>query len=265
MKILLLSLFLLSHPTFAKTVVLLGQHHLLSGTKTVDIKKSSELPQYLNQKTIYLILDEWIEGKKLDLVIAEGCEGEIDQNFKLEFNGWNYNSLQKMSKLEQYEDILTMIPLKIEAKYKEQIKTICADNLALIKEHQMIFSELNGYIGFYTRLKENKSNPKKYSQYLKALEKVEGRAIKEPLVYLKLKILKLIAKEEEFIQKRNQSFLKVINETTAKTIALIIGDRHIPSLKKNLEDKGIKVQLVDLVQETLPQLDLIKSLKQEFK
>ena len=92
-----------SNLIFAKNIVLFGQFHLSSKTMTTEIEKSKDLPQYLNQKTIFLILDEWIRLKKVDLIISEGCVGELNSEFKKTFNGWSYKSLRQLSNSQSYK------------------------------------------------------------------------------------------------------------------------------------------------------------------
>lgn len=244
-----------------KTIALLGQYHLSAKAITKDIEQSKQLPQFNNQKAIYLVLDEWVRNKKLQLIISEGCEGEIDEKFRPSFNGWNYLSLRKNRKLSVYEDILTLVPLKIEAKYDKEIKTLCGDDLQMIAKHQLLFSDLKGYIGFFTRLKESVAGTKKYESYLRALEDSEKRKIKQPVDYLKKKIKGLIEQEEAMVSQRNKSFLKVVQGSEASTVAIVIGNRHLEDLKTSLEKQGHKVLLFDLVQETIPKNDLHQQLK----
>jgi hypothetical protein len=175
-----------------KTIALLGQYHLSGKTITTDIEASKKLPQFNNQKSIYLVIDEWVKQKKLNLLISEGCEGEINQDFKTVFNGWDYSSLKKLKESKSFKDVLSLVPLKIEAKYDEAIKTVCGDNQLLIKEHQLIFSDLKGYVGFFSRLKQSQPGTKMYLAYLQALEESEKKKIAKPIEYLKKKILNII-------------------------------------------------------------------------
>ena len=63
-----------------KHVLVVKQWHLPPTTVTKGFKE--KYPQEMNQTEIFNALEERIKKKKLDLVIAEGCEGEIDENFK---------------------------------------------------------------------------------------------------------------------------------------------------------------------------------------
>ena len=260
----ILLLLLLSATAQAKTVILLPQWHLSPNTKTLDIEKSKDLVQYKNQTAIYLVLDEWIKNGKVDLLLAEGCTGSIDQNFSEVFNGWDYKRLKVQSKSKNYQDIMTLIPLKLEAKYADKLDTFCADDLALIKKHQLIFSDLRALVGIYSRLKEHKNSPGKFSTYVKLLEESEKIKIKKPIEYSRNKIKSLIRAEKEMISKRNEAFLIKIETSKKQTIALIIGARHIPDLEKKLKKKAIKTKKIPLIKETLPKEDFYSKLKKSL-
>jgi hypothetical protein len=245
-----------------KVVVLLPQWHLLSGTKTNDIEKSKTLPQYTNQKSIYLILEEWLSSQKLDLVVSEGCEGEIDDKFADNFNGWAYPDLNSKKNSEDYAEILTLIALKTEVKFP-QVRTLCGDNMDLIKKHQLVFSDLSGSIGFLSRLKEarEKNDEIAYVRYKDALVEVEKRELPEPEVFLTAKVKNLFESEEKILNERNMSFVKTIDNSNATMIAVVIGARHIAGLQKELVQRGYEVLIPEVLYETLPSGDEINNIK----
>jgi hypothetical protein len=245
----------------AKTVALLGQWHLLAKKKTTDIEEAKKIGQYPNQKSIYLILKEWVKANKIQVVLAEGCEGEIDEKFTTKFNGWDYKKLKEKLGSKDYSEIMAHVPLKIEVEFKEKIRTICADDIKLIKEHQMAFSELSGNTGFYLRLKQNKGNKKKFDGYVKALEEVVGKKVKNPIEYTRKKALEYLEKEERLLAQRNLHLEKVINRTKENKLALVIGYRHVEQLKKMLEKQGHTVVVPELLNDTLPKDDYKSKLK----
>ena len=249
------------------TVVLLGQWHLLSTQKTLDIKESKNLPQFPNQKAIYLILKDWISKGQLSEVIAEGCEGEIDEKFSLNFNGWDYKKLKSLSHEDSYADVMTSVPLKTEVLFGNSVKTMCGDNSVLIKKHQMIMSDLQGFAGFYFRLKEakEKSNTRGFLAYQRALEEASKTKIKDPIHYCRNKLHTLLEKEKVVLEKRNEHFLKVISRNHFLKSAVVIGYRHLAGLKKLLEKKGYRVETPDLIQETLPKTDFMSELKSKIQ
>lgn len=260
--LLILSL-LLSAASQAKTVALLGQWHLTAKTLTHNISEGKKLPQFSNQKAIYLVLDEWIRGGKISLLIAEGCEGEIDKGFRQSFNGWDYAKLDKRKNNSEYEDILSLVPLKIEVKHKKKIRTVCGDDLSLIKAHQRVFSDLTGFVGFYERLKPSHKKNKAFNAYKVALEELEKKKIKEPITYLKKRIRTLFDKEKELIEKRNKSFVELVKRSNDEVMAIVIGNRHLKGLEKDLKKIGIKVLRPSLIEETLPKTNFEKLILNE--
>lgn len=265
MKIAITFLISLSFSSiWAKTIILLPQHHLLAAQKDLFDEKAKEIPQYQNQSAIYLVLKEWISTGKLTHLLAEGCEGEIDNNFKSEFNGYNYKKLSSLAADASYDSIMTMIPLKIEAKFKKKVLTLCADNLSLIKKHQLIFSDLRAYAGFYHRLKSSPKDSKSYQRFSSLLNETEKKNIERPLPYLKNKIMSLISQEEQLLYKRNDSFIKEIAKLDASPIAVVIGARHIEDLKIKLIKNGNQVQIPSIILNTIDQSDLVQELKKVF-
>ncbi|MDA8792011.1 hypothetical protein N9N67_02125 [Bacteriovoracaceae bacterium] len=249
-----------------RTVALLGQWHLLSKASTIDIEKGKSLAQFPNQTSIYLMLKEWIEQKKIDTILAEGCEGELTSNFKPNFNGWTFESLKSKSKDQNYSAIMTHIPLKLKAEFGDKIKVICADNLDTIRHHQSLFSDLKGYFGFYTRIKQSLNGDKKKGKaYLSALEDNEKKTIAQPLAYLKKKIVKLVNDENEMIKKRNELFLNQIDKYSSRKVAVVIGYRHLAHLNNQLKEKKIKTFIPQILVDTLPEEDLIQELLSKLK
>ncbi len=238
-----------------QSTILMGlpQWHLGPKANTLKIEESKKLPQYPNQKYIFEIISEWIEKGQLDLLIAEGCEGEIDEKFTSTYNGWNYKNLNEFILKPEFVDILTLVPLKLEVKYKDKIKTLCGDNLDLINKHQLVLSELRGNIGYLSRLIEYQNNPKLYQTYLKSLEETYKEKIQEPLVFLKIKVKELEDLEKSLLIQRNTSFMNLIKKYKGKKIALVIGARHIAQLKEDLLTEGILLNRVELLDGTLPQ------------
>ena len=201
------------------------------------------------------------KGEKSTDSCFRGCEQEIDESFKASFNGWNYNSLSKMTSRKEYSDIMTLIPLKLEAKHKSNVRTLCGDKHSLVKEHQLLFSDLKAYAGYYSRFNQHKKNKKPFSLYLKALEETIGKKVNNPIQFCKEKVKDLLKRESRLISKRNDSIIKTITSTKAKVVAVVIGNRHLDDLKVKLKKSGHKVQTIDLVQETLPKKGYLKELE----
>lgn len=251
-----------------KTVALIGQFHLSPGQTTKDIEASKLLPQFTNQKAIYLVLNEFITKKNLKVVLAEGCEGEINKDFKTVFNGWSYQDLSNFLKNDRnnnYGDILTSVPLKLEVKFKNKLKTLCGDDLDLIKKHQKIQSDIRGYFSFYSKFRSLSKGSKIFKNYLDALEESESKKINNPLEFTREKVLFNLKKEEEALRERNLSFIKKLKKIKSASVAIVIGNRHLPELKELIEKEGIKTILYKEIQDTIPKEDYVKKLKMLLK
>lgn len=149
-----------------KTVYFIKQWHLAPTTNTTDIETAKKQPQYRNQSEIYTSIADLITEKKIDTVIAEGCEGEITRDFKNSFNGWSFEKLAKETLGKSYGAILTHVPLKAEVKFGDQVKTLCGDDLSQIKLAQLALSDLRGDVGYWQRIAENEKNPAKQKIYV---------------------------------------------------------------------------------------------------
>lgn len=225
-------------------VYLYQQWHLLGKIKTQDIEKSKGLPQYTNQKFIFTHIDNLIAKNKLEIVIAEGCQGKIDENFLTSFNGWNYQSLLKFTEKKEYADILGHIPLKLEAKYKERLLSLCGDDEKLIQDHGMAFSNARAFIGYYTRLKEfkKKKDQKRFKLYADSM--LDGKTIQDPVGYAREEAKKNLNQVKKLIHQRNQSFLRVIETHKDKNLAVVIGGLHLDHLEGLIKKSKIDYEIV---------------------
>ncbi|WP_372655779.1 hypothetical protein [Halobacteriovorax sp.] len=250
MKKTLILLFLFSQNAYSneKSIVrIYKQWHLLAKTKTLDIDKSKSLPQYKNQTFIYTELDKLIANKKVKAIISEGCEGEINTQFDSTYNGWNYKNLDSKKKTKQFKDILTLVPLKLEVKYKAKLMTMCGDNLSLIEKNALASSDLNGYIGYYTRLKQYKdTNNKKYQLYKKSLLDGVDKKIDNPVEYARIRAKKSLSAFRRYTQERNDYFVRAIIKNIDKKPAVVIGGVHLADLTMKLKDKDIKYEIVEV-------------------
>ena len=230
-----------------KTIDIFLQWHLLGKTTTrgKDFKK---FPQWQNQWAIYQQLSKWIAEGQIQAVIAEGCEGEIDSSFTPVFNGWSYQDLQVAARSEKYSEILTHVPLKLEAAYGERVKTICGDNLRLIKKNDLIFSDLRGLIGFEQRIKQSRDNPSRLRGYSKAAAKIlKLNLATEPEVVLKSLQDQIRTKIKDLRQTfidRNEAFVAKVLSSSSDHQAIVIGGVHAVDLKEQLQSRGINCRLI---------------------
>lgn len=236
--------FLFSFSIFSK-VTIYQQWHLGAKTNSLKIEESKKLPQYTNQKFIFNHLDNLIKKGEVQTLISEGCEGEINSSFKSTYNGWNYQNLKSHLK-NQYDSIMTLIPLKLEVKYTDKLKTICGDNQKLIDQHGLAFSDLRGFYGYYLRFLQYRDNKAKRDIYLKALEETEEKKINDPITYTREKGLKNLANVKHLLVKRNEHFLKNIIRYKDQKPALVIGALHLDDLVLKLKKEKIDYVIVDV-------------------
>lgn len=248
LKVIIFALLML-HVANSQTIHIFKQWHLPAKVETTDIELSKKLAQYQNQKDLFEKLNSLILDNKVQALLSEGCEKiEIDEKFKTKFNGWSYELLVGQTQNKNYVDIMTLLPLKVEALHKEKIKTLCVDDLELIHESELLLSDLRAYVGYSTRLEEFKKNSDdlSYNRYANSLLSEEEKAKKDdPLEVARKKALDTIAKFELVNHKREQKIVKNILELKlpSKSIAiLVIGGVHAQALSSTLKNKKINVE-----------------------
>lgn len=231
-----------------KEVILIKQWHLSPQINTFKESKDKSFPQLQNQTSIYRQLEEWIQKHQINEIIAEGCEGIIDDKSDLTINGWNIRELKKVVNEARYPEIISSIPLKLEAKFNEKLMTVCGDDLSLIKENNLAFSDARGEFGFLKKCIDLKYDPAKLKTYLEGaielykLPKETNRL--EVVKRLKFELKKSITKILETIEKRNLKVIEKVKESKENKIAVIFGGSHIEGLFKQLEAKGINCKII---------------------
>lgn len=229
-----------------KNVLVIKQWHLSPKTITKSFKE--RYPQEKNQTAIYNDLANRIKANKLQLIVAEGCEGEINDEFKAAFNGWDYASLAKVSQTKGYEKILTLVPLKIEARYNDKVLTMCGDSEKLIQEGNLRVSNLRGWFGFVTRLSETYEDDKGrlYSDAAADLLKVpKNTPVPELLKQIQVRIKEDLAAFRKSLSDRNDGFVKVLQEKPFETAAVVIGGLHAEDLKEKLEAANLACEVYE--------------------
>lgn len=228
--------------SFASEVTIFKQWHLSPKQDTQNILKATQLPQYANQEYIFITAKKLIQEGKSKVLISEGCEGEINQNFKQNFNGWDYAKLLAKKTNKEFDKILTLIPLKLEILFSDKLLTICGDNDLLIKENQLALSDLRAYFGYTTRLMQFKGkDQKRYEQYAKSLGAPAGQ---DPILYAKEKGNASFIKFKELILKRNDSFYELALKNINNNPIIVIGGLHAEDLEKRFKEKNIKVTIL---------------------
>lgn len=229
-------------------VVIVEQWHLSpqDNTKALgnDPNLVRRLGQYQNQMAIYQQVSQWIDSGVIKSVVAEGCEGEMDQNFMTRFNGWTLADLNMMSDLGQGIDhVQTHVGLKLKSRFKEKLPVLCGDNLNAISEQQLVLSDMRGLTGFRIRIEQYASDPERRQSYLKSLRKVlkmsEESTEQDVLTNLDQQLKESSKKFDELLVKRNSFFTKAISSATKPTV-VIVGQLHSDDLKKQLNQSGLQ-------------------------
>ncbi|MBC7396771.1 MAG: hypothetical protein H7333_04940 [Bdellovibrionales bacterium] len=234
-----------THSNLFPTVYLLKQWHLPPQTNTrIPSKENASLPQTANQEQIYNQLSTWVKEGVVDTVIAEGCEGEIDSQFKEVFQGWSFQDLEKRSKEPDYSRILAHPVVKLEAKYGAQVRSLCGDNSLEIKNSQLALSDARAAVGYYSRLNQFKDKPELLKPYLEGARQVytlpETASVSLALKTVAEDFKKSWTRFEDSSHQRNLAFSeKAASASTKKPIPLVIGGLHVRDLKKALERKKL--------------------------
>ena len=251
----------------APMVMVVKQWHLPPKTVTKGFKE--KYPQEKNQSAIYLALADKIKNKKLDIVVSEGCEGEINGEFTGVFNGWDIESLRGQSQRKGYDRILTLIPMKLEARYGAKVQTVCGDNEKLVQEGNVRVSNMRGWAGFYTRLTEPSTDEEKKKLFTEAAAELLKMSKDTPAEELLPKIKEKLGAELELFNKsltdRNDFMVKALEGKTFKTAAIVIGGLHVDDLKTKLETAGFNCELFEPTGYAREEEDLIKDFQKALK
>lgn len=222
-------------------VIVVPQWHLSAQTNTQV--SSANLPQAENQRAIYRQLTDWAENGAVKTVIVEGCEGEINDSFHERFNGWTLADLEKLS-AEQLDNTMTHVGLKLKAKVGRKIKVVCGDSNELVKKHQLILSDLRGFVGFKIRIEEFANDIKKRADYVATVRDL----MKMPADSDEIDVL---AKLDEQLRLKLKEFNEILHERDAVFVAkakaeqgpasktpeaIVIGAIHTDDLLKQLDE-----------------------------
>lgn len=233
------------------------QWHLAPSVNTADIEASKSLPQYPNQAAIYNQLNKWIASGKLKTIIAEGCGGqtnlEMNSKTSARFNGWGIPALKADLSSKSYDDILTSIPLKLEAKYGDRIHTLCGDDDALIKKNALAFSDARGELGYLSRLEQYKADPERVKLYLDGVIELyhlpASTTIDQAITRLNIELQKSVDQIDQWIQKRNEHLVDIISNAPHASgdpdLAVVFGGAHAAGVEALLEKKGMNCTIVE--------------------
>ncbi len=252
----------------APAVMIVKQWHLSPRTMTKGFRE--KYPHEKNQSAIYIALADKIKAKKLDMIVAEGCEGEINDEFTIAFNGWDLATLKKQAQTKGFDRIITNVPLKLEARYGDKVLTLCGDNEKLIQEGNLRLSNLRGWAGFWTRLTEPKGeDPDRIKMYTEAaaelLKENKDMPVEELLPKLKARFSAEMDMFTKSLTDRNDSFIKTLKEHPFKNAAIVIGGLHAEDLKNKIEAAGFNCDLMEPTGYAREDEDLIKEFQKAIK
>lgn len=260
-----LVLFVLASCSRKGKVYIIKQWHLSPSESTIDIEKSKDLPQYDNQIDIYnKSLKLIVDGSKI--VIAEGCEGEIESKFAPKFNGWGMQDLIQRKEKHDFVDILAPVPMKLKAFYGDKLKVVCGDNIELIKKNNLAFSDTKAFSGFFQRLSYYQDNDlKSYHKYLMAFKNVVSlKDGDNPILIAKNKAMKSLNQFGQYVESRNLFFLKKIIAEIKNNPIVIIGGLHIPGIVKKLKEEKIEYEVITPVDYPKNEYGIFSELKKSL-
>lgn len=249
-----------------KTVWLIKQWHLAPETVTKGFRE--KYPQEPSQTAIYKFLSNSVQNKDIDLVVGEGCEGEITEKFEKTFNGWNYTSLKAESKGKKYDRLLTHIPLKLEARWTDKVKSYCGDSEAMIREGQIRLSNMRGWYGFLLRFGDSQLAEDHKSELAAAANQLlkhrKPKAVKDLIPEIRTKLKEELASFENSLQKRNDAFIKILSEQDYKSAAVVIGGLHSEDLRSKVEKQGFNCKIYEPPRYPAEDESLIESFRKKI-
>jgi hypothetical protein len=221
------------------------QWHLSPKDNTKGFK--DKYPQEKNQTAIYKVLNEKVKSGDVTLVVAEGCEGEINGEFKPMFNGWDMKSLAAYRERKEFPKILTNVAMKLETRHGEKVLTMCGDDDALIKEGNLRLSNLRGWSGFLNRFETLDSEAvAPYAEVAAKTLKVKvGTPVPELQAKIKEEIRNDVRRLLDSFNERNAGFVKVLEAQDFKEAAVILGGLHAADLKFRLETAGLNCEILE--------------------
>lgn len=234
-------------------LTIIPQWHLSPNTQTTNsFSSSSKLPQYQNQQEIFIKVSELIKNKQINNLIIEGCEGDLENNQNVKFNGWSLVDLKKELQTQKSIDpIITNVGFKLYAAnenmiIENHIEVKCGDNIDLLKKNQLSLSEIRGLMGFKIRINDSKLNKIDKEKYLVTIKQLLSLPANTSLNELNSTIdLKINSEYENFkslLEQRNESFLKMIQKMNGKTV-LVIGALHVDGIKNSISKQPIQTSI----------------------
>jgi hypothetical protein len=236
-------------PNSKGDIWILKQWHLPPNTNTQNIELSKTLPQYENQKSLFLITKSWIESGKVKVLVSEGCSGELTAANPTKYNGWAAADLLKKITDPSYVEILTHVPLKLEVLFAEKLRTICGDDDALIRKSNMQLSEARGTAGFLGRIREYKNDPAKLKSYKEKAESLfripPGSSTEKVDKFLRDYLSTTLKKFMELTLERNKVVVNTIEKEKTMPVVVIYGGLHASGIASLLKTAGYSYHVIE--------------------
>ena len=252
-----------------RQVWLFKQWHLPPSVDTHAAGASGTRPQAANQTAIYRQLDAWIASGNLSEIFAEGCEGELDAKSDLAINGWKIADLASLSAQPGYDQIVTSVPLKLEAKYGDKLRTLCGDRPALIRQNQLAFSDARGAVGFLSRLMDKKTSDSRAKDYLDSvigLYKLPSTTTRaQAIARLKVELRASVRSVRELIEKRNAALVARVKSSSEPVVAVVYGGAHAQGIVKLLNQAKLGCSVVEPTGYTDDEARLLSQLEEGLR
>lgn len=257
----------------APRVWLFKQWHPAPG---VDLRSSASerpIPQQTNQTAIYEQLDAWITAGSVQSVVAEGCAGEITAGFQPKFNGWDLAALKAKAKEPGYAQLVSSVPLKLEAKHGDRVQTLCGDDDELIQKNNLAFSDARGTLGFLTRLEQYRNDEARAKTYLEGARQILKLPADAPasqvIPKLRAAIKADIARARDLIEQRNAHVVSRVQVALAGNpkhqAAIVFGGVHADGIAAGLDRIGVPFVVVEPVGYDAHEANLFKRLDELLK
>jgi hypothetical protein len=205
-------------------------------------------PQRENQRAIFQQVEKWVDKSDITTIYAEGCSGEITEHFPKTFNGWDFKTLEDRAKDKNFDEIVTLIPLKLKAKYHDKVKVQCADDESVIQKQNESLSDARGTVGFLTRIEQLKGNPQRVKIYVEKAAEMDhlpkGSSMDRVVKKLNEDLKTEVGLVQLGIDKRNESFAKSIAQGSSESV-LVVGGLHAKGLVELLKKKEIDCTVIE--------------------
>jgi hypothetical protein len=226
-------------------------------------------PQDSNLESIYLQLDRWIEERKIQSVIAEGCTGMLDESSSYSVNGWTVKDLQAEVPKPGFSKITTSVPLKLEARHGSTLSTLCGEKEGLVKEQLLGFSDARADVGYLSRILQYQKDPVRLKPYLADVVDLfklpKGTTAPQAAAAIKKDLKKTLQGIRETLDKRNRSLVDAILASKAQDVAVVYGGMHADGVKTLLEKRGIECLIIEPTDYQNNEADLLKQLELALK